>query len=129
MLAATQQELEIELSSCAVRGASPVTSDAEQDSPASLVCQDTVTPDSPVVHDTSGDCRKRRHVTVQEYPWKFVSPKLLDRNGLEIFYPVKDDRDRWWASKMEWAIDHHRELADRDLDDLQAFSLDVVQKV
>ncbi len=137
LLAATQQELEIELSSFAACGASPVTSDAEQDSPASLVCQDTPdspvvhdAPDSPVVHDACCHGRKRqRHVTVQGYPWKFVSPQLLDRNGQEIFYPVDDDRDRWWARKMEWAIDHHRDLAERDLDDLQAKSSDVVRKV
>ena len=131
LLAEVQQELESELSSCAARGASPVGSDAEQDSPASLVSQDT--PDSPVVHDACGHGRKRqRHVMVQAlqgYPWKFALPQLLGRNGQEIFYPVEDDRDRWWARKMEWAIDHHRYLAERDLDDLQAESSDVVRKV
>ncbi len=50
LLAETQRQLEIEMpsGSSAVRGASPVTSDAEHDSPASLAVQDP--PDSPVVH-------------------------------------------------------------------------------
>jgi hypothetical protein len=59
------------------------------------------TPESlaaPVVYDA---CRlggkKRRLVTVQDCPWKFVSPQLLDYKGTEIMYPVEDDRDRWWA--------------------------------
>ncbi len=41
--------------------------------------------------------KKRQLVTVQDYPWKFVSPQLLDYKGMEIMYPVEDDRDRWWA--------------------------------
>jgi hypothetical protein len=109
LLAATQQELEIELSSFAACGVSPVTSDAEQDSPASLVCQDTPdspvvhdAPDSPVVHDACGHGHKRqRQVTVQGYPWTFVSPQLLDRKGQEIFYPVDDDRDR--GGRVRWS--------------------------
>ncbi len=83
LLAATKQQLEKELSSCSARGASPVTvpggdalSNAEQDSPASLVGQDT--PDSPLDQDACGHGRKRRrHVTVQDYPWKFVLPQIL----------------------------------------------------
>jgi hypothetical protein len=129
LLAATKQQLEEELSSCAARGASPVFGDdavAEQDSPQCLVHQHA--PESPDIHDSPVG-KKRRLVTVQHYPWKFVSPQLLDRDGQEIFYPVDDDRDRWWARKMEWAIDHHRDLAERDLDDLQAKSSDVVRKV
>ena len=102
LLAETQEQLEIELSSSAARGASPVLSDAEQDSPVSLAVQDF--PDSPVVQDTCGHDRKRRLVTVQDYPWKFVSPQLLDRNDREILYPVEDDRDRWWARKMECVV-------------------------
>ena len=135
LLAATKQQLEDELSPSSARGASPVTvqggdalSDAEQDSPASPVGQDT--PDSPANQDACGHGRKRRrHVTVQDYPWKFVSPQLLDRNGREILYPVEDDRDRWWARKMECAINHHRDLAERDLDGLQAYSLEIVRRV
>jgi hypothetical protein len=140
LLAATQQELEIEPSSFAARRVSPVTSDAEQDSPASLVGQDTPdtpeiwgvvhdAPDSSVVHDACGHGRKRRrHFTVQGYPWRFVLPQLLAHNGQDIFYPVGDDRDWCWARKMEWAIDHHRDLAERNLDDLQAKCSDVVDK-
>jgi hypothetical protein len=125
LLAETQRQLEINLPSSAVRGASPVMSDAEQDSPGSLGVQD-----SPVVQDAFDPGRKRlRHVTVQDYPWKFVSPQLLDRNGREIFYPVEDDRDRWWARKMECAINHHRDLGERDLDGLQAYSLEIVRRV
>ena len=137
LLAATKQQLENELSPCSARGASPVTvpgddalSDAEQDSPASLVGPSQDTPDSPVDQDACGHGRKRRrHVTVQDYPWKFVSPQLLDCNGQEIFFRVEDDRDRWWAQKMEWAIDQHRDLAEHDLDRLQAFSNDLVRRV
>ena len=136
LLADSRAQLEIELSSFAARGASPVTCDAGLDSPASLVAQDV--PDSPVacasgqdsavVHDAH-DRKRRRHVTVQEYPWKFVSPQLLDRNGEEIMYPVQDDRDRWWACKMECAINHHRDLAERDMDSLSTYSLELVRRV
>jgi hypothetical protein len=66
---------------------------------------------------------------MQEYQWTFFSPQLLDRNGQEIFYPVENDRDWLWARKMEWAIDHHRDLAERDYDGLHAYSLDLVRKV
>ena len=133
LLAAIKQQLENELSPCSARGASPVTvpgGDAlsELDSPASLVGQDTA--DSPVDQDACGHGRKRRlHVSVQDYPWKFVSPQLLNRNGREILYPVEDDRDRWWASKMECVIKHHRDLAERDMDGLQAYSLEIVRRV
>jgi hypothetical protein len=137
LLAATHQQLEKELSSCAARGASPVVGDdavaepePEQDSPGCSV--DLETPESlaPVVNYA---CRlggkKRRFVTVQDYPWKFVSPQLLDYKGTEIMYPVEDDRDRWWARRLEDTVNHHRDLADRDLDGLQAYSLDVVRRV
>ena len=77
LLAETREQLEIELSSSAVRGASPVSSDAEQDIPASLAAQDfpdvldsdACDQDPPVVqvaHDS--DRKRRRHVTVQDYP-------------------------------------------------------------
>jgi hypothetical protein len=85
--------------------------------------------DSPVVQDAHDRKPRRRHVTVQDYPWKFVSPQLLNRNGREILYPVEDDRDRWWASKMECVIKHHRDLAERDMDGLQAYSLEIVRRV
>jgi hypothetical protein len=134
LLAATQQQLFQrleELSSCPARGASPVQGDdanAEQDSQGCLIAQDT--PESPAVHDACGHgSKKRRLVTVEDYPWKFVSPQLLDGKGQEILYPVEDDRDRWWARKLEGAVNHHRDLAERDLDGLQAFSLDVVRRV
>ncbi len=119
------------------RGASPITSDAELDSPASLAAQDFPdvqdacgqdTPDPPVVQDAH-DCKRRRHVTVQDYPWKFVSLQLLNRNGREILYPVEDDRDLWWASKMECVINHHRDLAERDMDCLQKIVRWVQQKM
>ncbi len=88
------------------------------------------TPDFPVDQDACGHGRKRRlHVTVQDYQWKFVSQQLLDCNGQEIFFRVEDDRDRWWVQKMEWTIDQHRYLAEHDLDSLQAFSHDLVLRV
>jgi hypothetical protein len=139
LLAETREQLEIELSSFSARGASPVSCDAELDSPASLAVQDQDFPDAPVVQEACGqdflvvrdahDRKRRRHVAVQDYPWKFVSPQLLDRDGREILYPVEDDRDRWWARKMECAINHHRDLAERDLDGLQAYSLEIVRRV
>ena len=131
--------LEIKLSSFSARGASPVSCDAGLDSPASLADQDQDFPDAPVVQEACGqdspvvrdahDRKRRRHVAVQDYPWKFVSPQLLDRNGWEILYPVEDDRDRWSARKMECAINHHRDLGERDLDGLQAYSLEIVKRV
>jgi len=140
LLSESRAQLEIELSSFSARGASPVLSDAELDSPASLDVQDQDFPDAPVVQEACGqedspvvrdahDLKRRRHVAVQDYPWKFVSPQLLDRNGGEIMYPVEDDRDRWWARKMECAINHHRDLAERDMDGLQAYSLELVRRV
>ena len=129
LLSVTKQQLEKELSSCAARGASPVLGDdavAEQDSPECQVHQHT--PESPVIHDALVG-KKRRLVTEQDYQWKFVSPQLLNRQGREIMYPVEDDRDRWWAGKLEWAIDHHRNLGERDLDDQLADNLDIVRRV
>jgi hypothetical protein len=134
-----REQLKIrDLSSFCARGASPITCDAELDSPASLAAQDSPdvwddsgqdTPDPPVDQDAHDRKPRRRHVTVQDYPWKFVSPQLLNRNGREILYPVEDDKDRWWASKMECVIKHHRDLAERDMDGLQAYSLEIVRRV
>jgi len=143
LLAESRALLEMELSSFQVsaRGASPVSCDAELDSPASLAVQDQDFPDAPDVQEACGqdspvvpsrdahDLKRRRHVAVQDYPQKFVSPQLLDRNGREILYPVEDGRDRWWARKMECAINHHRDLGERDLDGLQAYSLEIVKRV
>ena len=55
-----------------------------------------------------------------DYPWDWVSPQLLNRKGEEIYYPVVDDADRAWARRLEWAINHHRDLAQSDLNGLQA---------
>jgi hypothetical protein len=44
-------------------------------------------------------------------------------------YPVEDDRDRWWAGRLEWAINHHRDLGERDMDDQLADNLDTVISV
>ena len=97
MLAATQLLLEKELCSYPARGASPVLGDdanAEQDIPVNLVDEhDTL--QSPAVHGACGlGSKKRRLVLVEDYPWKFVSPQLLDSKGQEILCPVEDDRDR-----------------------------------
>ena len=131
LLAATQLLLEKELNSDPARGASPVLGDdanAEQDIPVNLDVHDS--PESAAGHGACGlGSKKRRLVSVEDYPWQFVSPQLLDSNGQEILYPVEDDRDRWWARKLDSAVDHHRDLAERDLDGLQAFSLDLVRRV
>jgi hypothetical protein len=55
-----------------------------------------------------------------DYPWDWVSPQLLNRKGEEIYYPVVNDADRAWARRLEWAINHHRDLAQSDLNGLQA---------
>ena len=54
-----------------------------------------------------------------DYPWDWVSPQLLNRKGEEIYYPVVNDADRAWARRLEWAINHHRDLAQSDLNGLQ----------
>ena len=46
-----------------------------------------------------------------DYPWDWVLPQLLNRKNEEIYYPVVDDTDRAWALRLEWAINHHRDLA------------------
>ena len=63
---------------------------------------------------------------MRQFSWDYAGTSGV---GQEILYPVKDDRDRWWARKLDSAVDHHRDLAERDLDGLQAFSLDVVRRV
>ena len=54
-----------------------------------------------------------------DYPWDWVSPQLLNRKGEEIYCPVVNDADRAWARRLEWAINHHRDLAQSDLNGLQ----------
>jgi hypothetical protein len=76
LLAEIREQLEIELSTFSARGSSPVTSDAELDSPASLAAQDQDFPDAPVVQEARGqdfpvvreahDRKRRRHVAVQD---------------------------------------------------------------
>ncbi len=46
--------------------------------------------------------------------------QLLNSKGEQIFYPVVDDTDRTWALRLERAIDCHRDLAEADLNGLQA---------
>ena len=56
---------------------------------------------------------------VVDYPWDWFSPQLLNHKGEEIYYPFVDDNDRSWARRLEWAINHHRDLAQSDLNGLQ----------
>ena len=63
---------------------------------------------------------------MRPFSWDYAGTSSV---GQEILYPVEDDRDRWWARKLDSAVDHHRDLAERDLDGLQAFSLDLVRRV
>jgi hypothetical protein len=63
-----------------------------------------------------------------QYPWSFVSAQLTNAKGNEIFYPVIDNRDRQWARRLEWAIKQHRDLAEDDLDELQAEYEDVIRQ-
>jgi hypothetical protein len=63
-----------------------------------------------------------------QYPWSFVSAQLTHAKGNEIFYFVIDDRDRQWARRLEWAIKQHSDLAEDDLDELQAEYEDVIRQ-
>ena len=110
LLAAARPLLEVALASDRGRGASPVAGDA---TPPGELAADVP---SPPTHSTHSDSRKRPVL----YHWQFVSPQLLNSKGEEIFYPVVDDTDRSWARRLEWAIDCHRDLAEADLNRLQA---------
>ncbi len=61
-------------------------------------------------------CRKRP----VDYPWNWVSPQLLNLKGEEIYYPVVTDTALSWARRLEWEIEHHRDIALSDLNCLQA---------
>ena len=62
------------------------------------------------------------------YPWGFVSSQLLDSKGEEIFYRVKDDRDRKWAKRLEWVVKEHMDRAEDELDQLQGDFEDVLRQ-
>ena len=110
LLAAARQELEQALASGAGRGSSPANeAQAVEDSEEGASA--TLEPIQQCTHSV------KRPV---DYPWDWVSPQLLNRKGEEIYYPVVDDNDRSWARRLEWAINHHRDLAQSDLDGLQA---------
>ena len=36
-----------------------------------------------------------------------------------LYCPVVNDADRAWARRLEWAINHHRDLAQSDFNGLQ----------
>jgi hypothetical protein len=91
------------------RGASPAAGDATPPGELSVHKPSSSPPSQSTQHS------RKRH-----YPWQFVSPQLLNSKGDQIFYPVADDTDRAWAQKLEWAIDCHRDLAEADLNALQA---------
>lgn len=76
----------------------------------------------PTVHEHSPPSHSTRHCRKRpmHYPWQWVSPQLLNSKGEQIFYPVVDDIDRSWARRLEWAINSHRDLAEADLNALQA---------
>ena len=108
MLASARPLLEVALASDRGRGASPVAVGATP--PGEPF-------ESPPSHSTLLSCKRPRPI---HFPWQFVSPQLLDSKGEQIFYPVVDDTDRSWARRLEWAIDCHRDLAEADLNGLQA---------
>jgi hypothetical protein len=117
LLAAARPLLEVALASDRGRGASPA-------------AEDTTPPpgepsESPPSHIALH--RRKRPISLADipvarggFPCKFVSPQLLNSKGEQIFYPVMDDTDRSWARRLEWAIECHRDLAEADLDGLQA---------
>ena len=111
LLAAARPQLEAALSSHSesVRGASPAR--VYESPPAEA---DGVELELPPRGTITGSKRP------VDYPWDWVSPQLLNRKGEEIYYPVVDDADRAWARRLEWAINHHRDLAQSDLNGLQA---------
>ena len=88
--------------------------------------QDTLRRSVPPKRITRGDTISRLMMESLRPDWPGEEPS----SGI---YTVgargKADRDRWWARKMECAINHHRDLAERDLDGLQAYSLEIVSRV
>ena len=62
------------------------------------------------------------------YPGKFVSAQLTNAKGVEIVFPVKDNRDREWARRLEWAINKHRDIGEEDLDQLTKDYADVLRQ-
>ena len=111
MLAAARPLLEVALASDRGRAASPVAGGATP--PGELAAHEpSECPPSTLL--------SRKRPRPIHFPWQFVSPQLLDSKGEQIFYPVVDDTDRSWARRLEWAIDCHRDLAEADLNGLQA---------
>jgi hypothetical protein len=109
LLAAARPLLEAALASDRGRCASPVAGGATP-------------PDELAAHEPSEGppSYSRKRPRPIHFPWQFVSPQLLNSKGEQIFYPVVDDTDRSWARRLEWAIDCHRDLAQADLNGLQA---------
>ncbi len=110
LLTAKRPELEEALASGAGRGASPANEaraveDSKEDASA------TLEPIQQCIHGV------KRPV---DYHWDWVSPQLLNRKGEEIYYPVVDDNELSWARRLEWAINYHWDLAQSDLNGVQA---------
>ena len=55
---------------------------------------------------------------IVHYQWKFVSSLLKNSKNEDIVFPVNDDRDRRWARRLEWVIEH-LDRAKADMDQLQ----------
>ena len=53
--------------------------------------------------------RLQRRVAAS-FPWKFACTQLNNAKG-EIFYPVRDDKDRIWARRLEWVVENHLDIA------------------
>ena len=62
--------------------------------------------------------RLQRRVAAN-FPWKFACTQLKNSHG-EIFYPVRDDRDRLWARRLEWVVENHLDIAEAEQAQLQA---------
>ena len=73
--------------------------------------------ESPPAEAYGGELELPLHGTITgrkrpvDYPWNWVSPQLLNRKGEEIYYPVVTDTDLSWARRLEWVIEHHRDIA------------------
>ncbi len=119
VLAAARPLLEMALVADAGRGASPAGEDVTPpDWPGPPDWTGPVR--EPLLQSHSTHSRKRPLPGPGQYPWKWVSPQLLNRKGEEIVFPVENSpSDRSWARRLEWAVNNHRDLAERDLSRLQ----------
>ncbi len=68
-------------------------------------------------------CTRLAASNVSASCWKtkgtMLSSQLMHSKGEEIFYRVKDDRDRKWAKLLECVVKQHLDRAEDEMDQLQ----------